>query len=325
MTRVAIASLTLACVVSFSAGAAVQPAKAEPQLSTESNPSAQAKADMFARFAEQRRQWRASGHKFAPGPTAGTCQITAGKLVTTRLDVAKEPAAPVVSVTYKNCTPGFLSVDAYFYSATSPRQYLQTTYNAGTFDAPTAKAGTVTFKQVGGRYGNSALNPYSAAGHWTLTDIYIADRTGSYSHYAQAALTPLFDTLTLRVTNSGTPDAAAPLITSGEVLTPKVSISSQPYFFTKLHLSDDVSGLAYLYVWVQGPGGSPSVINYTYLPLPLKGAAVQTYDYLGNQTATGTWTIFAVNVCDIAHTCTNLTNAADIQALFGTTTFKLAP
>ena len=278
---------------------------------------------MLAQFAERRREWLASGHKFAPPPTTGSCQLTAGKLLTTSFNVAKQPASPEMSVTYQNCTPGFLSVDAYFYSAAAPQQSLHITYNAGAFDAPNGPQGTVTFKQVGGQYGYASFNPYSAAGTWTLKDIYIADRTGSYSHFDQAALAPLFNTLNLTVTNNGTPDTAAPLITSGTILTPKVSISSHPYFFVNLNLSDDVSGISHLYVYVRGPGGNPPVVNYTYLPLPLKNPTVKAYDYLGDQTTTGTWTIYQIYVYDTAGNSTNISAASDIKALLGTNTFKV--
>lgn len=258
------------------------------------------------------------------GPAAGgTCQITAGQLVTTSLNVAKQPAAPEISVTYQNCNPGLLQIDAYFLSSSTPVQRLETSFNLGSVKAPPSTQGTIKFKQIGSQYGFGQFNPYSAAGTWTLTDIYIRDLATVYTHYDQAALTPLFNTLTLNLTNNGKPDTTAPLITSGELLTPTVSINSHPYFFANLGLSDDVSGVVSAYVAVRPPGNGSPVTYYKYLPLPLKKGTVKAFDYLGKQTVTGTWTIYSVFACDVAHNCTYITSPTDIQNLFGTTTFEL--
>src|SRR5690242_9987684 len=160
----------------------------------------------------------------AKAPAAGgTCQITAGQLVTTSLNVAKQPAAPEISVTYQGCNPGLLQIDAVFRSSSTPVQLLETTFNLGSVHAPPSTQGTVKFKDIGERYGFGQFNPYSAAGTWTLTDVYIRDLATVYTHYDQAALTPLFNTLTLTLTNNRTPDTTAPVINSGQVLTPTVS------------------------------------------------------------------------------------------------------
>ena len=264
----------------------------------------------------------ASAH--ANGPAAGgTCQITAGQLVTTTLNVAKQPAAPEISVTYQNCNPGLLQIDAIFRSSSTPVQLLETSFNLGSVKAPPSTQGTIKFKQIGEPYGFGQFNPYSAAGTWTLTDIYIRDLATVYTHYDQAALTPLFNTLTLTLTNNRSPDTAPPVINSGQILTPTVSISSHPYFFANLDISDDVSGLARTYVGVKGPGGSPQVLYFNYPRLPFLHTTVKDYDYMGRQTATGTWTIYAVQACDVASNCTYITSPTDIQNLFGTTTFEL--
>jgi hypothetical protein len=183
--------------------------------------------------------------------------------------------------------------------------------------------GSVTFKSAGGDYENSQFNVYSAGGTWTLRSMYIYDLMGNITSYDQAALTPLFNRLTINVTNKGTPDLAPPLVTAGQVLTPKVSISSHPYFLANLTVSDNVSGVVRAYVTVTGPGGSPSVLYYKFTTVPVRNGTVQVYDYLGDQTATGTWTISAYQACDVVNQCAYVADPADIHALFGTTTFKL--
>jgi hypothetical protein len=322
MTKPIIASLAFAAAFGFPAATIAQPAGMQPRLSPQPQAVAQVETEAQARSAEVRRAWLASGHKLAAPAASGTCQITAGTLVTTTLNVAKQPAAPEISVTYQNCNPGFAEIEAVFNSASTPSQLLETSFTLGA-NPPPSTQGTIKFKQIGNPYGFGQFNPYSAAGTWSLRDIYIRDLSGTYTHYDHTALAALFNTLDLTLTNNGKPDTAPPQINSGQILTPQVSISSHPYFFAKLDISDDASGLERSYVAVKGPGGSPQVLYYNYPHQPFRHTTVKAYDYMGRQTATGTWTIYAVQACDVASNCTYIADPAGIQTLFGTDTFEL--
>jgi len=61
-------------------------------------------------------------------------------------------------------------------------------------------------------------------GVWTIDEARVEDLAGNHAEYDQAALAVLGNT-TFTVVNSGAYDAVAPTLTSGQVLTPSVSLS----------------------------------------------------------------------------------------------------
>jgi hypothetical protein len=56
--------------------------------------------------------------------------------------------------------------------------------------------------------------------------------------------------------------------------------------------------------------------------MPLLSGKAKSFTNIGSA-ITGQWTIQQLGVCDIAGNCLYDTNSADIQSLFGTTTFKV--
>lgn len=82
-------------------------------------------------------------------------------------------------------------------------------------------------------------------GLWTITYAYVVDFAGNYVNYNQAQLAALGNT-TFTVLNTRGHDLVAPILTSGQILTPSVSLSSSapgtsstpPYIGVKLGATD---------------------------------------------------------------------------------------
>lgn len=290
--------------------------------------------ETLQRAAEIRRAWIASGHRAEPAVT-GTCQIPSGKIINPNLNVAIPPAAPKLQVSFENCAAAGLSeIVATFYAPTSQQQ-VQVSYDRFYLWPPVTK-GSVVFQEVGEAYGVGGFNPYSQAGQWTLKYLSIYDKTGNVTQYGPTDLPSRFPGgVYVHVANKLKPDIAAPLFTSGKVLTPQVSLSSSwPAFAVSLGMSDDVSGVKYTQIVVCPPTGGSNctgAIGFNeYTAVPLRTGTLRNYDYLCNQSThncssvpRGTWTIYGYYACDVANNCGGSSNPADVQSLFGTTTFKV--
>jgi hypothetical protein len=313
----AAAAMTLSAMTAFAGAATAKPivARAASDTLAHTQLEGRAMAD------ELRRAWLASGRVL---PVAVTPTITSGKILTTKLNVANAPAAPIVSISFSTSSAGLCSVSLSFSSATSG-QHLSIYYSTQ-YKAPAQTQGTVKIQQVGNSFGTGAFNVYSAPGGWNLNSASISDCAGNYTSYSSAQLMPLFNTTTLQLINNQKPDTTAPVISAGSILTPKVSLSSvSPDFGAQFTVSDDVSGLSYVLVTVcppSGSGGSCWVTN-AHPSNPFLSGKQKAYVYLGGQSITGQWTIEQMGVCDIAGNCVYDTNSADIISLFGTNTFKV--
>ena len=320
-------SLAVAAAISLFSTAAIT--QSEVARSRFDGRGVQFPADIHASAAVVGRGWIASGYRPQP-TTVSPCEITAGRILTPRLDVANPPAAPKIETTFRNCTPGVKNIYARFQSSRSV-QYMDTYYAANDSDPPRV-AGTVQFARIGLAYPVGAFTPYSQPGVWALSQLSISDRQGNARDYQGAALASLFPSLGIRLTNAGTADSMAPLITAGQLLTPTVRLSSAwPAFGAKLTVSDDVSGVAYTFVTVCVPGSLYNCLGYSEdSPAPFLNGNVKDYDYLCSiftgdcsGVPTGTWTITGYGACDVAGNCLYDYNTSDVMALFGTTTFSV--
>jgi hypothetical protein len=313
--RVAKLLSNCAAVAAIAICACLPSAQAAPPPGAEARIQAQAKAHA----AELRSKWLASGHQLEePGAAP---KILKGKLLTNKLDVADQPAAPELYVKFKTGASGVEELYAYFYSTSG--QELTVFYDYDYY-APPLTAGSWTIQQVGSNFGYGTFNAYSEPGTWTLSYAYIYDKAGNYTYYSGSDLTDLFGRVTLDLKNRGKPDTVAPVVLSGHLLTKKVSIGGDsPYFAATIKASDNRSGVRYMYVSLQSPSGDTYVGNSYSLPSPTRKATATVYDYLGDQTERGTWTIYEYEVCDIAYNCIYDSTPADIMTLFGTTTIQV--
>jgi hypothetical protein len=71
-----------------------------------------------------------------------------------------------------------------------------------------------------------------------------------------------------------------------------------------------------------GSGGN-CFDDTNYLSAPQLSGSQKDYNYFGDQTITGQWSIAGFGICDVARNCMSDYDATDIKALFGTTTVKV--
>ena len=189
---------------------------------------------------------------------------------------------------------------------------------------PPLTKGTLKLQRVGGAFGQGGFNLYSAPGPWTLTALSIFDEAGNGTRYSQDQLAGLFPSLTVNVTNVGTPDTAVPLISPGKLLTPEVSLgSASPTFDVSMAVSDDISGVQFGEVSVAPPDNSSGRSAQNSGPSPILNGNLRVFVPMNGATVTGQWKILQFGSCDVAGNCSFDNNPADVQSLFGTTTFQV--
>jgi hypothetical protein len=270
-----------------------------------------------ARSATLRRAWLTSGRGAEAAPA-----IIAGKLLTPNLNVAIAPAAPEISVKFQ-AAAGLSVITACIASNTTTQQICfsyQAPYGP---KAPTE--GNLKVEQpFGVGLGDGSLTLYSAPGAWSLSFLSITDMSGASVDYDQSQIATLFPGgSTINVTNSGTPDTSPPVLLAGKVLTRIVKLSSAyPGFGADLTVSDNLSGIGITCVVVSDPDGNEYYCDENLPPSP-HSREVHAGTYIGASAATGAYTITSYFVCDVAGNCLFDSNSADIQSLFGATTFKV--
>ena len=279
-----------------------------------------------ARAAAARRAWLASGHETRTAAPA----ITSGELLTPNLNVAKAPAAPEVSVDYQ-AAAGLSLISACFDSNMTTQTICSYYFVPFGLKGPTG--GKVEIEEpysnntgdgVGAGISDGSLSLYAAPGDWSLSSLFIADISGAFVYYDQSQIATLFPGgSTINVTNSGTPDTSPPVILSGKVLTPVVKLSSpNPGFGAELTVSDNLSGIGQICVDVSAPNNTEYACDDNLPPSP-QSRVVLAGTYIGKSAPTGAYTIADYSVCDVAGNCVFDSNSADIQSLFGTTTFTV--
>jgi len=276
-----------------------------------------------ARAAELRQAWVSSG----PRALTAAPSIISGKLITRSINTIRAPAAPKFSIKFA-ATAGLATISATFMSQ-SAGQYLLSGHNAG-FGIPAPTSGTIDIQEpfmgITGDQGRGGLSLYAAPGTWTLVSLSIIDKSGTTTTYDQSQIAGLFPGgSTITVTNPASPDTTAPLVTAGKVLTPTVHLSSAPASFgARMTVSDDISGVVLPCVFVQPPGATTPFCATEAVAAPVTSGTVESWTYIGGFGQTGTGAITGYELCDAAGNCLVDSNAADVQALFGRTTFTVA-
>jgi hypothetical protein len=195
----------------------------------------------------------------------------------------------------------------------------------GYFIAPPGaeKTGTITFDGAG-----QPLSVYTQPGVWTLTYANIIDLAGNETVYNTAEqLDALFPSRTLTIVNPGRFDNTPPVVSSGKILTPSVSLSSaDPFFGVALNATDDLSGISYMTIYLSEPGGAAYTGNTTVsAPTQMLAGSVVAGALLAPGLPTGTWTMTGYQVCDSTNNCLTQTNPATLQQQLGTTSFTVTP
>jgi hypothetical protein len=272
-------------------------------------------ASVQAKANQLRQAWLAAGHSAEEAQTPPV--ITSGRILTPTINVQTAPATPKTQIQFKTFSADLAFVYVEYCSSKSV-QLLAINY-ATAEGAPVGDSNPLTIEPA-----QSAFNLYSAPGVWTLFSIIIIDQAGNETAYGFQQLSTMFPSTTINVVNAGTPDITPPVILSGKISTPVVTLSGpHPAFGVSLTISDDLSGVGYANVYVFGPTNlyeRPSSI-----PVAIKHGVVTAWDYLGPSSGAvpGTYRVETVQICDVAGNCVNHSDPSYLQSLFGTTTFTV--
>jgi hypothetical protein len=274
-----------------------------------------------ARAAQLRAAWIAAGHAIPPSAPV----ITSGKILTPTIKTTVAPAAPKFSITFSGSTS--LSFVEAVFASNSTGQELQVQYSTPQ-GAPSPTNGTINIGQPDrplSFFSPQNFTLYSAAGTWTLSYLNIADTSGNTNVYGEGQVATLFGGAnTITVTNPASPDTSAPMVSAGKILTPTVHIkSATPAFGAQLTATDNLSGVFFSCVYIEAPGDTTSSCYDNFSTAPFLSGSLHTWDYIGSSGKTGTWTITGYEVCDVATNCLYVSNASEVKALFGTTTFTV--
>jgi hypothetical protein len=246
--------------------------------------------------------------------TAVDPTISAGAVLTDALIVGVANSLPTLRFTYQAATNGLNSASFTF---TSPNGAATETYSYNPRKYETG--GTVTFSP------DSHAPSYVQPGDWPLTSAIIVDNQYNYTQYTQAQLAVLFPKPYLHIANHGPVDITPPVVTAGKILTPTVHLSSSPFptFKASLTGTDNLSGIAFGLVVIQAPGSGFGQVELIPADIPTTAGTVTSYAQFYSGQPTGTWSITAYEMCDVAGNCVTDTSASDITTLFGTNTFTV--
>ena len=257
-----------------------------------------------------RAQWDAHPH---PGKNTEPFLI-AGKVLTPAVNVQVAPGQVEVSLTIAAGTVGYSDIAV---ELTSPDglHFVQSSAYVPAY--PPQKGRQNLTIQVQPPFAGDGLTLYSEPGNWTVSSVDIFANDGSRIPYTGSQLAALFPSVTVAVTNDGTPDTTPPTVSHGRILTPTVSLSSpSPFFAASLTVADDLSGVASASVELSSDSGGFGA--GTQLLAPVVMGKVTAFAQLQPGFAMpGTYTITGLYVCDVAQNCFSTFGAAGVQKVFG--------
>ena len=292
-------------------------ANASPQQAAFLRQRAQALTDAL------RNQW---AERKAAGLTPAVVtepSLVAGAILTPSIDVGVAPGVPALQITVKAGTVG---LNAFIATIASPDGLHSVSTSFLTPPAYPAEPAKQTIKFViASPFSNSGFGLYTVPGRWMLSSVTLFTKDGQIVEYGPGQLPALFPSTTVNVTNNGTPDSAPPTARKGVVLTPTVSLSAAaPVFAARVYVKDDVSGVGSVNIGIAGPAGTNFSTGAYDQPLDpvTEGSAIPSATLPANSPV-GTYTITSFGVCDVAQNCTFVDSQAEIEALFGTTTFTV--
>jgi hypothetical protein len=258
--------------------------------------------------------FRAAASRVAPSvrqPVAPA--ITAGAITAGTLTVGVANSIPTLQFTYQSKSYG-LNFASFTFTSPNGGASITVQYNPRTYET----SGTITFTP------DTTAPYYAQPGQWVMTSAIIVDNQYNYAQYTQAQLAALFPQPFLTVVNNGPVDVKPPQVTAGQILTPTVSESStDPTFKAMLTGTDNVSGLFLALVVIVPPGSQFGYVEIVPNPIPTRSGKIKAYSPVYSGQPTGSWAISGYELCDVAGNCLTDTNASDVQALFGTTSFTV--
>jgi hypothetical protein len=290
------------------AAALVRAAHAAPQVPTDPRlPAA------LARFRGTRHVVNPMQHRGVAPPA-----ILSGSIVTPTVSVTTGAASPTFR--FKFNAPGYYYENQVGFTGPSGQSI-----GFGYFIAPPGaeKTGTITFDGAG-----QPLSVYTQPGVWKLTYAEITDLAGNKTVYdTDDQLDALFPSRTLNIVNQGRFDITPPVVSSGKILTPTVSLSSaNPFLGVALTATDDLSGIYFVVIYLNEPGGTAySGSDVLEAPTQMLAGTIMGGALLTPGLPTGTWTITGYEVCDYTNNCLTQTNPSTLQQQLGTTSFTVTP
>jgi len=244
--------------------------------------------------------------------------LSSGKVLTPTIDVTKAPGLPTVLL---HAHPGSVGIEFIQVEATSPsftHNALVTLYPAA---YPPPPSDETLRLQLSSPFTNEAFGLYAEPGAWAVSSILLVSQDGTFLSYSGSAV---FADPTINVINPGTPDVTAPSINHGTILTPGISLSdSAPYFAATLGVSDDLSGVANLYVTAVQSGTTTVIYAPASIGAPVLNGKLTAAAAIPSGTPTGTYTINTISVCDFAQNCVYLYQPAQISQVFKESTFQI--
>lgn len=243
----------------------------------------------------------------ANAQNAQALALKSGTVLSNTLRVGDPFGFPAVQFAYTAGTAGLAEADFTFTSTAGPRQ-VTINYHPPVY---TTK-GNVPFAYP------SSLPYYLAPGTWTLTGATIYDYSFNSTVYTASQLATLFTANSFSVVNNGPVDSQPPVLGTGKLLNPTISLSApHPQLKATLKVSDAGTGVNYAILFLTPPGADYSEGTLATIPLPVKSGTLTLYDDFFAGEPTGTWTIYELQVCDFASNCDTITDPQAITALFG--------
>jgi hypothetical protein len=125
------------------------------------------------------------------------------------------------------------------------------------------KSGTVTL------LGPLFVDPYQCAGDYLLIEATIYDNAGNATDYYADQVPSIFKNYRFSFTNRYS-DSTPPVIKSGKIITPSVSLSSaHPFIDVSITGSDDLSGIYFASMEFLDPDTGNEISVSGYSPAPL--------------------------------------------------------
>lgn len=247
-------------------------------------------------------------------PAAPT--LVSGKIERTTVNVVRPPVTPAVSFTYT--APAFLQEAWFDFVSPSGQQSAYVEYGAA---VPARKQGALRIESLSG-----AFSLYSEPGAWQMESACLYDWSGAGTCYGPDQLATIFPNLTVNVTNNVAPDTTMPTTVSAHIKTRTVSVSSaMPWFKAEITATDDLSGVAYVYLLVTDPNGVTYYVGANSASHTKSERFQAGMNMSGMAGDTGTWIISGYYLCDEAGNCTNIYDQQDLTTLFGSTSFTVTP
>ena len=246
--------------------------------------------------------------------------LLSGRVVTPVVNVLKAPGLATIEIKYDGGTVGLAQVQVVIQSPSGAHSFLSISQLPSYPPLTGTRAAQIELIPAFG----AGFGLYAEPGKWTIENLTLQSIDGTFVTYGGQQLAAVFPNSAIPVENPGTPDTQPPSVVGGKLITSTVSLSgTSPYFVAQLAAKDNLSGVNSVSVELQPPDGNFPVYANGGATAPQLKRTLDAGYLLTSASPTGTWLIIGFGACDFAGNCFNDTSSADVQKLFGTTTFSV--